>query len=323
MDAETALFLKVFEAIQQAKRILLVADGSPDGDSLGSSSAMLNWLIREGKDCAVFCITPIPRTFTYLDNIQRYTNDPKTFDQVYDLIMTFDTGSLRRCGIDQLLPKMPKGYVLINIDHHATNEKFGHINALFTDASSTAEVVYRFFEANNIKLDPAAATSILSGIWTDTSYFTNSATTKKSLEAAGQCFAAGARFSDIMKYMVKNKTLPMLKLLGIALAHLQKNEKYNVVSTYFLLRDLEGTPRADDAMEWIVNYLSGVCADADTIMVLRETPEGKVKGSFRSIARDVSEVAKLLGGGGHKKAAGFAINGKLQVGGGKVRIESI
>ncbi|MBM3204738.1 hypothetical protein FJZ48_02030 [Candidatus Uhrbacteria bacterium] len=323
MDTESLLFTKVFDVLNRAQKVLIVSDGSPDGDSLGASSAILNWLLREGKVVRAFSKEIVPRTLFYLDGIHLFTNDPKLFEESYDVIMTFDTGSLRRCGIDLLLPKTPKGYVLINFDHHATNEKFGDINVVMTDASSTAEMVYRFCEINRIPLDSLMGTSILSGIWTDTTHFTNSGTTIKSLEAASACFAAGARFSDVLKYIVKDKSLPALKLMGIALSHLQKHETYNLIHTYFLERDLANIPHANEHMEWIVNFLYSVCSDTDTILVIRETPDGFIKGSLRSVGRDISRVAKLLGGGGHKKAAGFMIKGTLKIKDGKASVSTL
>ena len=85
-----------------------------------------------------------------------------------------------------------------------------------------------------------------------------------------------------------------------------------MVSTYFLLEDLQ-TPGADEAIEGVSNFLNGVCGNADTIMTLREVPGGKIKGSFRSVRRDISKLAQVLGGGGHKKAAGFTVYGKIEV----------
>jgi phosphoesterase RecJ-like protein len=83
-----------------------------------------------------------------------------------------------------------------------------------------------------------------------------------------------------------------------------------VVSTYLLQKDTEHVP--NDVIEGVSNFLSAVNADTDTVLFLRELPGGKVKGSFRSVSRDVSAIAKLIGGGGHKKAAGFTVEGRIE-----------
>lgn len=303
-------FLELYRWIREAKRILLVADGKPDGDSLGSSSGMLNWLAREGKDISAFCASAIPSAFSYLDNIHRFTNDPAVFKEQFDLIITFDAGDLRHCGIDQILPNAPSGYKLVDIDHHATNARYGDLNLVFTDACSTAEVVYRFLSANRITLDGKIATSLLTGIFTDTMTFANAATTTEGMEAASALCAAGARKTEILNKLFKNRSIDGLKLWGLALSRLKHQEALNLVSTYFLQADIP--PGQEEAVEGISNFLNATCGNADTILVLRELPGGYIKGSFRSAKRDISRIAKLLGGGGHKKAAGFTVRGKLE-----------
>jgi phosphoesterase RecJ-like protein len=303
-------FSRVHALIRQAKRILLVSDGRPDGDSIGSTSAFLNWLLREGKEAQAFCREPLPTNLLNLDSAHLFTNDPALFDQAYDLILTFDAGDLSHCGISDLLPKVPAGYTLVMFDHHATNTKFGHINILLTDACSTCEVLFRFFEAERIPLDAKMATSLLTGLNTDTGSFSNGGTTVLGMEAAGKCIAAGARVADILKAHVRNKSVDGLKLWGLALSRLRHNPAYDLVTTYFLLEDLQA-PGADEAIEGVSNFLNGVCGNAETIMTLREIPGGKIKGSLRSIRRDISKLAQTLGGGGHKKASGFTVYGKI------------
>lgn len=318
-QAPTPVFTKIFNAIQKAKRILLVADGKPDGDSIGTTLAFYRWLLREQKDVFAFCSSPLPKNLLFLDYAQKIEQDGALFAQPYDLIITFDAGNLRHCGIDQLIPTTPAGYSLIVFDHHATNERFGNINAVFTDACSTAEVVYRFFEEQHMTIDDRMATSLLTGIIYDTSSFSNSGTTSKGLEAAGNLFACGARQTDVLKHLVQNKSVDGLKLWGLALARLYYHPTLDVVSTYFLAEDLP-TKASEEAVEGMSNFLNAACGNADTMLVLRETRDGKIKGSLRSIKRDISKVAQLLGGGGHKKASGFMVNGRIHVENGRARI---
>lgn len=303
-------FNRLHALVRNAKKILLVADGSPDGDSLGSSSGFLNWLLREGKTAQAFCAAPIPRSFSFLNGIHLFRNDAATFKEEWDLIITFDAGDLRHCGVEQLLPQIKTPYTLVNIDHHATNARYGQLNLVYTDACSTCEVVYRFLTAEEIALDPAIATSLLTGVLTDTSSFSNAATTSPGMDAASVLTAAGARTNEIYHHILQNKTVDGLRLWGLALSRLKYNKTYNMVTTYFFAKDLEGAP--EEAVEGVSNFLNASCGEADTMLVLREFSNGTIKGSMRSAKRDISKVAKLLGGGGHKKAAGFTINGHLE-----------
>lgn len=310
MSSATHLYGRLHEAIRDADRVLLVAHKKPDGDTLGSSSSMLNWLIREGKDVTVFCADAPPPPFRYIDNIHRYTNDPSVFDGAYGVVIVFDAGDLRYCGVADHVPRLQPGYLLVNIDHHVTNERFGHMNLVFTDASSTAEVVSRFYDANAITVDPRMATSLLTGLLTDTGNFSNAGTTPGSMEAAGKMFAAGARHQDIARHLMHNKTIEALKIWGLMLSRLCHHPKLDIVSTYILKDDIKGA--SADIVEGMANFLNAVAGSVDTIMVLTDFGAGEVKGSFRSAARDVSKLAKLMGGGGHKKAAGFTVKGRIE-----------
>ena len=318
MSTQTILFEQAMHAIHQAERILVMADAAPDGDSIGSSSAMLNWLIREGKNVTAYCGETIPHTLFYLDNIHRFTHDVQVFDEPHDLVMTFDAGTLVRAGLTDHRHKLPADHTLIVFDHHMANERFGHINLVFTEACSTAEVLYQFFAHHRVVIDEPMATALLSGILFDTSYFSNSGTTVKGMEAASALVACGARQSDILRHLIKNKSVPALRLWGLALSRLTYHPTFHLAYTYFLQEDLKFIPQSDEAIEGVSNFLNAVCEGVDTILVLKELPDQHVRGSIRSISRDVSKIAKLFGGGGHKKAAGFTVKGKLRMENGKM-----
>lgn len=311
MNGDHHLFGRLHESVAQASRILLIAHKKPDGDTIGSSSAFFNWCIREGKDVTAFCRDAPDLQYRFLDNIHRYTTDETVFDRAYDLVIVFDAGDLKYCGVDELMKRLPHGYLLVNLDHHPTNVRFGDMNIVLEDASSTAEIVYRFFEANRVRMDGAMATCLLTGLCTDTSNFSNAATNPLAMQAASSLIAAGGRFQDILNYVWKRHSVDALKIWGLMLSRLVYNARFDVVSTYLLQDDQKNA--SNDTVEGIANFLNATLGDADSMMILKEMPDGLVKGSFRSLNRDVSAVAKLLGGGGHKKAAGFTVVGRIQV----------
>lgn len=310
MTSPTHLFGQLMESLRRAERVLLIAHKKPDGDTTGSSSAMLNWLIREGKDVTAFCRDPISPTFTYIDNVHRYTTDPSVFDRPYDVVIVFDSGDLRYCGVDEYVPRIPKPYLLVNIDHHVTNTNFGDLNIVLTSASSTAEVVYRIFQESETVIDDRMATSLLTGLYTDTSNFSNAATTTIAMDAASKLISSGARAREVTTHILHDKSVASLKIWGTLLSRLRHNVSAGVVSTYLLRSDSESI--GNDIIEGVANFLNSVTAGADTILFLRELPNNTVKGSLRSTTKNVSEVAKLLGGGGHVLASGFTIPGHIE-----------
>lgn len=315
MDQGRALACaQLYTRIQQSARILLVADGKPDGDSIGSTTAMLRWLQREGKYARAFCANRVSPALWFLDGARDITSDSAVFQEAFDLVITLDAGDIRHAGVEKLLPSMsPKPFVAV-VDHHATNTRFGDMNMVWTDACATTEVVYWFFAYNGIAVDGAMATSMLTGLCTDTGNFANSATTAQGMSVAGHLFQLGARRGDISKHLFQNKDVPTLKLWGLALERLHINTKYDLACTYLLLSDRDRVPGITEyAYEDVSNFLNAVNGETEAVMVLREVPGGIIKGSLRSIRRDISKLAKAFGGGGHKRAAGFTVRGKIVV----------
>ena len=312
--------------IRSAQRVLVVGDGKPDGDSLGSSTAFYQWLKDEGKTTRLFCATPAPSHFRFLDAVHEQTNDPAVFDEPWDVVVTLDASDIVHCGIAELLPRTKTGAggrpTLVVIDHHATNKRFGDLHLLDTNACSTCEVVYRFLVGQKARIHAGIATSLLTGICTDTSNFSNSATNAAGVEIAGALCSAGARLNDMLNHLLQNKTVPSLKLWGLGLARLQEKPAYDLVVTGFLAEDMRDIPKAEEAIEGVANFLNAVCSSADGVCVLRDMGDGKVKGSLRSVKRDISKLAQQLGGGGHKKAAGFTVPGRLIEKDGRLRIVS-
>lgn len=308
---EENLYKKFHELLARSKRTLLLAHKKPDGDTLGAAGSVLNYLLREGCEVAAFCADPIPEQFSYLPNIERFSHDPAIFQDDYDLVCMFDAGDLKYAGVSDFVNSMPKRPMMVNIDHHATNTKFGDLNLLFVDASSTAEVVHRFYRTNKVFIDSNMATCLLTGILTDTSNFVNPATNATCIRAASDLLICGARATDISNSLMRNKTVPALQLWGTALERLREDKNGIVAVTVIRASDATDlNTDIGDATEGIANFL-GATLSMPVIMVLREQNDGMVKGSLRSSTHDVSELAKSVGGGGHKKAAGFTVAGKI------------
>jgi phosphoesterase RecJ-like protein len=140
----------------------------------------------------------------------------------------------------------------------------------------------------------------------DTSAFTNSATNERVLNSASELILLGARVQDVIRTMFHNRSLGALRVWGAALERLVEHEATKIVCTCLTRKDIEENDVDDDEIDGLSNFLSLV-TDTDTLIVLRETSDGGVKASMRSRTHDVSAHAKLFGGGGHAKAAGFTI----------------
>ncbi|MEY4723303.1 MAG: hypothetical protein RLZZ324_816 [Candidatus Parcubacteria bacterium] len=304
------------DAITHAKRVLIVSHPSPDGDTLGAACAMLAFCRAHGIPADAWCKDEVPPQYAFMARTEEFGCDPAVFTrEAHDVLCVFDAGDLRYAGIDALIPLMPERPRIINFDHHSTNEKFGDINVLDVTASSTAEVVYDFLGENDEEVSYEASVCLLTGILTDTGIFSNAATTWTSLGAASALLRRGAKIEEVAKHLMRNKPIAALRLWGTVLARLKHDAATGMASTALFRKEIAESGVEDEHVEGLSNFLN-MFLDVKALLVLKELPNGLVKGSYRTIAPDVDVAALALayGGGGHKKAAGFTIAGAITEG---------
>ena len=292
---------------------MLVPHQNPDGDALGSATALMHFLHQNDTQFDGFCATPVPPRHKYLPHIERVTNDAALWrPDVYDTLIVVDSGSLRYAGIDMHLSKLERRPTIINIDHHDTNEMFGDLNLVIPKASATTEVLYNFFKVNEAPVNDRIATSLLTGLITDTDNFTNAGTTVAALQIASELIKKGADANIIKNLMFKDKSVNVLKLWGVALSRLTKDEARDIVYTSITQNDLKTLGVSEDDVDGITNFLNNV-SEGKARLLLKERPDRQVKGSFRATRDDVdvAKICEALGGGGHQKAAGFTVPGTV------------
>mgnify|MGYP001566452060 CR=1 FL=1 len=310
---------QIYNKIQEAKNILLVPHISPDGDALGSLTAFMQFLRSISKPHSAFCATIIPENLKNLPHAEYINTDDTVWNNNYDLIITLDCGDMKRAGIQPRLSKLFVKPIIINIDHHATNENFGTHNMVLPDSSSTAEVLYHFFKYNDIPIDATIATCLLAGLITDTDFFTNSSTSIKSLEITSMLIAIGGNIKLIKEIIFKNKTVGLLKVYGVILSRLKKHAEIDLIYTYITQQDAQKYAVSDTSLDEVTNFMNNI-SEVKACVIFKETSDGKIKCSFRTTRHDidVSLITKQFGGGGHKKAAGCTIDGPLQTAAQKV-----
>lgn len=308
---ETHTHKRIYKELMRAKRPLFIADERIDGDSLGASLALVEYMASLGKSVPVFVSGSIPEKYKFLSHIDACTSDKTIFDdKEIDLVISFDcSDELYIASLMDLLPRRP---LLINIDHHDTNSHFGDINQVVKDSPATAEVIYQFFRANNIVPSREAATSLLCGIAFDTTLFSNDATNPRTFDAASDLVLLGARVKDMIRMTFMNRSVHALRIWGIVLERLQTHPSMEFVSTYLSRMDIERHKITDEELDGLTNFLS-LSMKQDTVFFIRETTDGGVKVSMRSSKKNVGALAKVFGGGGHKRAAGFTVPGSRLV----------
>lgn len=302
---------QVRDVVLKARHPLLISHKKPDGDTLGAMLGFARFLTAHGKPHTRFCVDAVPGPYQFMPGAEGVIHDASHVLRVQpDVVVLFDAGDMVFAGVDALVRDLAPEHI-VNIDHHITNTRFGTLNVVVTDASSTAEVVHRFFQTVGQPVDRDTATCLLTGLCTDTSNFSNPATTASALSMGADLLSRGAQYTDVLRHIVKNKSVPMLKLWGIAFSRIRYNFTYNMATTVITQKDIEEAGVSDDTTEGISNFLNAVM-DVPTVMVLKEGKDGTVRASLRTTGdRDVARLSAFFGGGGHKKAAGFAIRGRL------------
>lgn len=320
MPDKNKIYQQIFNLVNNSQRILLTTHLRPDGDAVGSLLSFYQVLKNLGNpfgklkagQVEMFSYDGIPECLNFLPYINKIRNEQGwLMAQRFDLIIALDTGSFGRSGLEIYLKSLNHRPKTVNIDHHFTNDNFGDINLVDAEQSSVCEILFNLFKIVNLKLNDKLATTLLTGIIWDTDYFINPNTTHQTIQIAGELIKQGAKRDLILNSIYRQSKIRDLKLWGKALARIGVDKKTEIVTTVIFQNDLDFNFN-DNAFEGFANFLNSL-EEGKAIMVLREEDGQMIKGTLRTTRDDVdvSKIAKEYGGGGHKKAAGFEVLGKI------------
>src|ERR1700675_1157462 len=298
----------VADAIRSHDRFLLVTHENPDGDALGSILATKLALDQLGKDSVMYLYgdAPLPAEYSFLPLAELRRQLPADWRE--RVLIAVDCANESRLGPD---PEPLVGAPLvIDIDHHHDNSRFGTVNLIVPNASSTGEVLRDLFAALGVELTPDIAEALYIALVTDTGRFQYSNTTAKSLRLAAELVEAGADVHRIFRGVYETVQFAKLKLLARALERAQIYAGGRPVASYLLRGAFTDSGAAEAYSEGIIDYLRMV-EGADMAALIREPPRSdgpKLRISLRSSndELDVSAIARKSGGGGHRQAAGFS-----------------
>lgn len=231
----------------------------------------------------------------------------------FDLVITLDCGSIQRTNLSEEINKR-RNTKVIEFDHHLKVDDYADIEIRQSDRASTTEVLYYFLTANKITLTKNSATCILTGILSDTGNFLYPNASGETINIASKMLNLGASFNKIINKTLGNRNLLTIKFLSRALDNLYINKEQQIAISVLRPSDFDeiGRDFAPETFDDVAAVL-GNLAEVKAVLFMREYEPGKIKGSWRSRpdGHDVSEFAKSMGGGGHKHAAGFQINGRI------------
>lgn len=306
---------EVIEAIKSNKRFLITAHVNLEGDSLGSQLAMKELLAGMGKEAHILDNDPVPEHYKFLPKACEVSNDLKRIAD-FDVAVVLDCPTLKRIGKVRDVIK-EKAKLVLNIDHHISNEKFGDINWVEPHASSAGEMVYKLYKEMGVKLTKEVALSLYIAILTDTGSFNYDNTSSVTHEIAGELLGYGLDPAVVSESVYERRSIEDIKLLGLVLATLHVN-KEGTVAYLQVTRDMLKSTGADMAKsEGLINYARSVDKVKVAILFKEDLKDkDKINISFRSKGNgdtvDVNKIASFFGGGGHMRASGCIVTGSLE-----------
>jgi phosphoesterase RecJ-like protein len=301
---------KINSEVIGKSKIAIAGHIRPDGDCVGSCTALYLYLTQNKDDFGIekvdVYLEPFGNEFRVLNgtgNI-KHVYEP---DEVYDLFISLDCGSLDRLG--NALKFFNTAKRTLNIDHHISNNHFAEVNHVVDDASSTCEVLFTLFEENRISKEIAECLYV--GLIHDTGVFKHSNTSEKTLKIAGSLISKGIKFSDLIDETFYSKTYMQTQLLGRCLMESILMLDGRVIVSSISLKMLEFYEADHSDLDGIIDQLR-VTKGTEVAIFIYESDTQEYKVSMRSNGEvNVSKIAVYFGGGGHIKAAGCTMRGSV------------
>ncbi len=301
---------KMIEAIKKNNRFLITAHVNLEGDSIGSQLAMKELLKQLGKEAFILDSDPIPDHYKFLPRVNEISNDIGKIPD-FDVVLVLDCPTLKRIG--RVKNAIPKDKLVLNIDHHISNEMFGNINWVDSSASSAGEMVYRLFKELGKPLTKDIALCLYIAILTDTGSFNYDNTSSLTHEIASELLGYGLEPASVSESVYERRSIEDIKFLGLVLATIRRNKAGDIAYLKITNKMLSQTGADVSKSEGLVNYAKSI-DKVKVAMLFREDQKDKniINVSFRSKGDvDVNAIASYFGGGGHVKASGCTIKGIL------------
>ena len=299
---------QIAKFILEGKKIGITYHVSPDGDAVGSVLALFNALKSLNKDCYILSKDTLSDNLKFLKGSDEVTGEITEPDDETDIVVVLDCGNLERVSANL---KQFTG-TIVNIDHHLSNDKYGDINYIDSNAAATAEIVFELLNLMGINFDEANSvikdigTCMYTSIVTDTGGYRHSNVTERTHKISATLKKIGVDNTFIYQSLFDNKDFSRIKLIGKALSNMQLilNGKVALLELDKAFTEDLGIDIGDTSD--IISYglqIKGV----EVTLLLKEVEDG-VKASLRAKSYvDVRKIAEVFGGGGHIRASGIKI----------------
>ncbi len=301
----------VLSEIRSAEKFVVITHENPDGDALGSLTAMQQILAMLGKDCVMFIDAgefPLPYEYRALPMSGLVKSPPEDLDE--RTIVFLDCGSLERNPAEAF--QRPGAHSL-NIDHHHDNTHFGTVNLVDPHSSCTAEIVWDLMHGLGVEPTLSVAEALYVGLITDTGRFMYENTGARAHRMAAELIEVGVKVHEVYRRVYEGVPYGKLALLARGLANVRRYDNGRLMVTALSAEDFTESDATESYSEGVIDHLRAVQGTAVAALVRDRIGNGNCDGQpLRKVSLrasdtrvDVSEIARAQGGGGHRQAAGF------------------
>jgi len=296
--------------IKKFDTFFISAHINPEGDSVGSQIALASLLKRLGKKAIIVNESPVPHILRFMNGVDGILKElPHNVD--FQAAVILDCPDMSRLG--KASEYVTKDKVIINIDHHISNENFGQHNWVDAKTSSAGEMVFELFKEFKLKIEYDEAVAMYVAIMTDTGSFKYTNTSSKTHKIVAELMDIGVAPYDIYSRIYETSSVQDTSLLGYALQTLKVSEDGRIAWLWVTKEMLKNTKASLEGTEGIINFARSI-GGVEIAAFFRETgTENRIKVSFRSKGKaDVNKLASFFKGGGHATASGCTVFGKME-----------
>lgn len=295
--------------INTPAKSVLTLHRRPDGDSIGSNLALYHLLKAKGHDVTLFSKDPVPEFLDYLPG----TDDVVICDPMsipwgsFDLYWALDMGEFSMTGSTA---PVPTSCTIINIDHHATNEGWGTINHVVSSDISCATVLYALFKELQQPVTKEMGVCLLTGLSTDSGFFAYIDSGKPLHIAAELIDDVGVNYQEIVFNIQRQMNIEDVVFLGNALSHISVDYEKKAAILAIPHTSWLQYGNNTDKTHLLIGYLQSINGTEFGVLIIEEKPKlFRIRLRSRNRNFDVAAMAKSMGGGGHKNAAGATLEG--------------
>ncbi len=291
--------------ILEIEHPLVIMHVRPDGDTVGSASALMNIFHRFGKAPLWACSDPVPERLEFLLSNYR---EAYPYEYASSTPVTVDVPSKEQIGdIYDFIPAP-----VLMIDHHEVGIPFAN-NYILPSASSAGEVVMQIAEeleaAGKLKIDSSLAYPIYAAISSDTGCFRYSNASPDTMRRGATLIETGIDSADINHRLFNSKTKRQIQAEGFVAERIRTEFSGRVSYATVTKRERHNLGVLMEHFETAIDVVRSV-ENAELSFVIKEMDSGEFKASLRSTGADVASICRAFGGGGHIRAAGCTVAAK-------------